>query len=244
VIDYTPLTISTTAALESATLQEACFGKNLAAVEVRSGATRIGWELVRFLAVENGTDGTSIITGLIRGVNGTEWATGLHQSGDVFIVLDQMGQILTDIDIDLNASWIHNAANIGDELDAANEVSFTWTGVDRKPYAPCHLEAERDSIDDVILTWNRRDRFGRELRSGQTLPLSEASEAYEVDIYDTDGTTILRTLSVTDATATYTAAQQTTDFGTLPTEVDVAVYQIGELGRGYAARETLTITEA
>jgi hypothetical protein len=249
VIDYTPLTVTASAPLSSATLQEALFGANLAAIEVRDGATRTGWELVRFLDVAQEAGGNWVITGLIRGVNGTEWATGSHQTGDRFVVLDSMAQVLTDVDTELNSSWIHNAVTIGGEPDAANEVTFTWAGVDRKPYAPALVKAVRGAdspvTDDVVLTWYRRDRFGRELQSGQTLPLSETSESYEVDIYDTDGTTILRTLSVSDATATYTAAQQATDFGSpLPSELDVAVYQIGELGRGYAARVTVTISEA
>lgn len=219
--------------LESVTLQQMLLGANLAALKVPSG-----WELIRFTTAVF-DDPNWRITGLVRGVNGTEWATDDHAIGDRFVLLIGVEQILTDINLHVNQSWQHNAATIGKLPDPVTEVSFTWTGVDRIPYAPVHIHAERETDDDILIDWTRRDRVGMELQSGQTLPLSEDSEAYEVDIYNGAGDTVLRTLSVTSPEATYTAAQQTTDFGSLPTELDVAVYQIGALGRGYPARTTI-----
>jgi hypothetical protein len=137
---------------------------------------------------------------------------------------------------------VHNAATLNKSLDPATATAFAWQGVDRVPYAPCHIKAERDSSDDVLISWSRRDRVGQELEP--TLLLSEASEAYEVDIYDTDTTTILRTIEVTAPEAMYTEAMQFADFGSeLPISVDVAVYQIGALGRGYPARITIPIED-
>jgi hypothetical protein len=226
------LDLNVNGVLETKTLSEVCYGANLAAL--RAGG---GWELIRFLGADF-AEGVWTISGIVRGVHGTEWATGLHDVGDRFILLGLEQQVLTTL-AERSLSRQHNAATLGFESDPAAVKSFAWTGVDRIPYSPCHLGAERDSDDDLILTWTRRDRVGQELQSGQTLPLSEDSEAYEVDIYDSGGA-VLRTISVTDPTATYTAAQQATDFGSdFPTPtLDWSVRQMGELGRGYARRIT------
>lgn len=228
------LTVTANGILESATLQQVAFGANLAALEVRSGGNRAGWELIRFLGAA-AADGVWTLTGIVRGVNGTEWATGMHQIGDRFILLGGEAQILAGIE-ELNLERQHNAVTLGQEPDPINVRVFAWAGVDLIPYSPAHLKAERDSNDDILLEWTRRDRIGNELQSGQTLPMSEDTEAYEVDIYDTDGTTVLRTIAVSTPEATYTEAQQTSDFGSLPTELDWDVRQMGELGRGYARR--------
>jgi hypothetical protein len=231
-----PLIVSSSGPLVSITLDALLLGGNLAALEVRTGGNRAGWEIIQYQnAQRDENTGQWTLTNLLRGRFGTEWAIGLHAVGDRFLTLPNVAQILTDND-EINLSRAHRAATIGKDPDNSAAVNFAWTGVDRIPYAPVHLNAERENNDDLTLTWTRRDRVGRELVSGQSLPLSESSEAYEVDIYDTDGTTVLRTFSVSTPQATYTDAQQTADFGLLPTELDWDVRQMGALGRGYAGR--------
>ena len=49
------------------------------------------------------------------------------------------------------------------------------------------------------------------------------------------GSRRLRTISVTAETASYTAAQQTTDFGSTQSTIYFKVYQVSaQVGRGYA----------
>ncbi len=230
-----PLIVTSSGPLVSISLDALLLGGNLAALEVRDG-DRIGWEIIQYQDAERDeVTGQWTLTNLLRGRFGTEWAIGLHSAGDRFVTLPNVAQILTETD-ELSLERSHRAATIGRDPENADPVDFAWEGVDRIPYAPVHLVAEREDNDDLTLTWTRRDRVGREMVSGQTLPLSESSEAYEVDIYDTDGTTVLRTLQVSAPTATYTDVQQTTDFGSLPTELDWDVRQMGALGRGYAGR--------
>jgi hypothetical protein len=67
------------------------------------------------------------------------------------------------------------------------------------------------------------------------VPLGEASESYDVEIWDSAYTTLKRTFAaLSAATASYTAAQQTTDFGSAQSTVYVRVYQLSAIvGRGY-----------
>ena len=92
------------------------------------------------------------------------------------------------------------------------------------------------------LTWDRRSRLATLGFSpvGQSIPLGEGFERYEVDIADEgDPDTILRTLGATDAdritspAVTYTAAMIAADSTTIGSIV-YRVYQISEtVGRGY-----------
>jgi len=55
-----------------------------------------------------------------------------------------------------------------------------------------------------------------------------------------NGSAVVRTLKVTAPSASYTAAQQTADFGALQSAIAVKVYQLSDtVGRGRAASATL-----
>ena len=63
------------------------------------------------------------------------------------------------------------------------------------------------------------------------MPLGEDSERYEIDILD--GSDVVRTLSATSPTATYTAAQQTADFGSPQPSISLRINQLSTTaGRG------------
>ena len=74
------------------------------------------------------------------------------------------------------------------------------------------------------------------------MPLAEELEAYEVEILD--GAAVKRVLSASTASAVYSAAQQSADWGVLlgPGDtLDVRIYQLSALvGRG--APKTVTLT--
>lgn len=80
---------------------------------------------------------------------------------------------------------------------------------------------------------------GAWLNGSGTVPLGEETEAYEVDILNGSGA-VVRTIEVTSPTATYTAAEQTTDFGSTQSAVTVRVYQLNaQIDRGFYNEETL-----
>jgi hypothetical protein len=66
------------------------------------------------------------------------------------------------------------------------------------------------------------------------MALNEDMEAYEVDIYDAPGTSVLRTLSGTSLPILYSAADITADFGGMPADITLAIYQMSaQVGRGF-----------
>ena len=108
-----------------------------------------------------------------------------------------------------------------------------------KPWSPFDLRALRDvGTADITFTWQRRTRLATRSTGASPLyvPLGEDSEEYELEVYDGAGyATVLRTLTgLATPEATYTAAQQTTDFGAPQSTVYVRVYQISAaIGRGH-----------
>jgi hypothetical protein len=71
------------------------------------------------------------------------------------------------------------------------------------------------------------------------VPLAEETESYEIDVFD--GADLVRTLSATSPSVTYTLADQTTDFGGQQWSVTIAVYQLSSIfGRGEGRMGTLS----
>ena len=88
-----------------------------------------------------------------------------------------------------------------------------------------------DGSDDSDRDWIRRTRIGGDSWGITDVPLGEEQEAYEVDIMS--GNTVKRTLTSTAPTLTYSAADQTTDFGSPPSSLTIRVHQLSEIfGRG------------
>jgi len=105
------------------------------------------------------------------------------------------------------------------------------------PLSPVHVRGTRTG-DDLTVTWLRRTRIGGDSWDSVEVPLAEDSERYEIDILD--GTTLKRTLATTTPAATYTAADQTTDFGAPQSSIAVRVSQLSTtFGRGTPRAATL-----
>lgn len=236
VIDYTTdLVVEVDDDLESVVLTSLLAGLNAAAIGDDGR-----WEIVQYLNAEAITSPVIgyRLTGLLRGRRGTEWAMGSGLAGDRFVLLDsaviRVASNLASIGLDRP----HKAALSGVSLDDSPIENFTALGVALKPFSVVDVEGSRDMSDNLTVTWKRRGRIGQELPSGADIPLSEDTEAYEVDVLD--GVTVVRTIAVTAQTASYTAAEQTTDFGSPQSSVDVMVYQrSASIGRGYPAEATI-----
>ena len=111
------------------------------------------------------------------------------------------------------------------------------------PHAPAQLQMRRKANGDLDLRWLRRDRaLSADSWVLAEVPMSEATEAYDLDILN--GAAVVRTVTnLTSPTFSYTSAMQAADFGGAVTTLSVCLHQIGALGRGVPAIQTLTIKE-
>ena len=217
--------------LSNATALQVFDGTNLAALGAHGR-----WELIGFKTAAVQGDGSYTLSGLLRGQYGTEWAMDSHEDGDTFVMLDT----------DNLGRFYHSQAQISQELNFKilsseyqqtlyDGFEFASESVGLKPYAPSDVRATRSS-GDVIITWKFRSRIDKEWEDGHDVPFAEEVEGYSVDILTGAGGTVKRTLATVSAqTATYTSADQTTDFGSPQATVYVKVYQLSAtVGRGYA----------
>lgn len=215
----------------------------LAGLNAAAIGTHGRWEIIQFKTA-SGPDSSGVwtLTGLVRGRRGTEWAVGTSEVGDRFVLLDAAVVRIPSNIAAIGAEREHKGVLAGTSIDTTTAIDFTCNAVALEPFSVVGIEGTWEDDGDLAITWIRRGRIGQELPSGVDIPISEASEAYEVDILSNDSPeTVLRTLSSSSPAVTYTAAQQAEDFGSpLPESVTVRIYQLSAVvGRGYPAEATL-----
>ena len=179
------------------------------------------------------------LSGLLRGRRGTEDATGTHQIGESFVLLSSNGLYRTPLpSTEVGQTSYYKGVPSGGNFDDAPSTALTFQGRSMRCLSPAQVKASRDGGNNLTMTWMRRTRWYGEWVDNTDVPLFEDSEAYSVDILN--GTQVVRTLAASSPTVTYTAAQQTTDFGTPQSSVTVVIYQINSvIGRGEPAKATL-----
>lgn len=234
-------TATLTVALDSGTLESvtpiALFGgANTAAVDVGGGR----WEVLQYERAELIASDTYRLSGLLRGQAGTEdLIADTLAAGARFVLLDAA---VTRLDMTLADFAIPYRWRIGPaDRDIGHpdyvERVEAFAGRQLKPLAPVHL-AGRRSGGDVRLSWVRRTRSDGDPWEMAEVPLGEAEERYRIEILA--GAAVVRTLTTTAPTATYTAADQVADFGTPPSTVTVRIAQMSAVaGAGIPATATL-----
>jgi hypothetical protein len=224
-----------TGTLDSATALEVLNGENTAALIGADGTA----EIIQFRDAEDLGGGRYRLTTLLRGRRGTEDQIAARTVGDVFVLLDDTLRFRAAI-ADMTATRHHRAPSIYEMVETASAtVIKALRGRAERPYAPAHVMGSRDGGGNLTISWVRRTRInGGWVDFTGDVPLSEAAEAYDLDFMD--GRTVVRTIATATPTATYTAAEQTADFGAPQSSVTVRVHQIsGTVGRGIAAKATL-----
>jgi len=198
-----------------------------------ANAALIGNELVQFQNAQLIGEKTYKLSRLLRGRQGTEWAME-HVSGEPFVLISPALYTTSIANNFIGRQLYYKAVSVGNSLGNTDEAAFTYTGRNLKPFAPVHVKGVRDGSGNLTISWIRRSRVDGEWRDGVGIPLGEESELYEADILD--GSTVVRTIEATAPTASYSAADQTTDFGSAQSSVDVKIYQLSAVvGRGFAA---------
>lgn len=202
-------------------------GMNLAALQADDD-----WEIVQWVDAELVGANTWRLSRLLRGRFGTERAQGAHAVNDRFVLLSNALRRSPMPSAELGTERAFKAAAAGQAISEAVATTFALAGNSIRPLSPVHVVGARDA-GDLTITWVRRARINAAWQNGIDVPLDEPSEAYEIDILDGDD--VVRTLTSSTTEVEYTAAQQTTDFGSPQASVAVAIYQMSSrIGRGHA----------
>lgn len=213
--------------VELATVSELALfdGSNTLAIENSSGV----WEVIQFKDVELVSSGIYNLSNLLRGQFGTEDAMeDPIPSGATVIVLD--GNIvpvsMTVNDIDTLLFWKYGPTTKPISDNSYGSTTHAFTGRGLRPFSPVHVEGVFSGTD-LNISWIRRTRFGGDRWDATSIPLNEETEAYEIDILN--GSTVVRTLTASTASVTYTTAQQIADWGSVQSSYTIDVYQLSAI---------------
>ena len=231
-------------------LVDVSFGAFSAAdrIAVLGGANRVavradhgGWEVLGFLDAEEVAPRRWRLTGLLRGLFGTEDAMAAgHAVGATVVALDNavvpLGLAADEAGRALN--WIAEPAGLAG--GRFGPVPFAggiraWT-----PLAPVHLRACRLPGGDLRLTWMRRGRLNADSWLAPDIPLEEPAEGYLVEILA--GTAVVRSIDAAAATLDYGTAEEAADFGGPQPAISFRVRQKGQtVALGVAAQASVTL---
>lgn len=204
--------------------------------------TATGWEILQYQNVLALGGDSYRLSDFIRGVRGTENQCGQHAIGNKFVMLPVGSYMQVQFPgVAAGTSRSFRAVSSTKLFADASPQNPVLAGVNLKPIAPAALQATRDAAG-AYLRWQRRDRSTVEIQTGADLPLSETAESYHVVVYsDSTYATVKRTITVSTNAATYTAAQQVTDFGSQPTTIYYDVRQISSaVGDGTPTRSSVS----
>lgn len=233
-----------TGTFESVTDTRLFGGDNTLAVAQPGG----GWEILQAGEAELIAPGRYRLSRLLRGQRGTDADMApMVPTGALVVVLDELLADLpvAEADLGLPWNWRIGPANRPVSDDSYMAQTFTPAAVGLRPFSPVHVEQpwRRARVPgDLTIRWIRRDRsLAADNWNAVEIPMTETSEAWQVDILD--GATVLRSLTAATPSAVYTSAQQTADWGAPlgpGSSLDIRVAQIGQaFGAGAAPVTTL-----
>ncbi|WP_377275665.1 glycoside hydrolase/phage tail family protein [Rhizobium sp. R86522] len=214
-------------AFASASRMAVLSGANRLAVRANTG----GWEVVGFVEAEEVAVGRFRLTGLLRGLGGTEDAVvaGAAAGAEV-VALDEAVRPLGLGNAERGAAqnWILEPMGLVTELSGPHVFAGGLRA--ETPLSPVHAKVLRQAAGDLSISWIRRSRIEADAWTDGEVPLDEAQERYRLEILD--GGTVLRVAEVTEPAWTYAVADELADFGAPQTALGLRIRQLGRLAAG------------
>ncbi|MFT3726326.1 MAG: glycoside hydrolase/phage tail family protein [Terricaulis sp.] len=226
-------------ALASAAADAVLNGANAFAIDAGDGE----WEIVQAQTCTLVAPGEYELSGLLRGCLGSSHAMQApHPVGTRIVLLDAR---LARAGIQ-SYEWAEPLLFIAPPSGAfssdprAAQQTLTLPHAAARPWAPAHVEAARATGGDVTISWIRCARIGGDTWGAGEPPIGAPTEAYLLEIVDGTGA-VKRSGTPSSPLYVYSAADQTLDFGALPTSLRIRVAQLGD-GAAPGLNTELTIT--
>lgn len=191
------------------------------------------WEIIQFQSIING-----VMSGIVRGLRGTEIYCGRHVIGDL-VIIPEFGIAIEHRPVaDIGHPETYKAVTDGSSYSTTSATpARTPTGASLRPFAPSRVKAVRDAgSGDVQISWNRRDRKGSGW--GHPLPVSD-DHGFQVEVVS--GAVVVRTIAAGASPAVYAAADQATDGTASAAVLKLRVAQIGALGPGFTETRDINV---
>jgi len=197
-----------------------------------NGANRlaVGAEVVGFVNAALIAPRTYRISQLLRGLRNTEDAAAAgHIPGTPVCVLSPDSGIRFQT---YNATsvgrsrWFRGVPTDG-VVGGYPSTTLTLRGGTSRPFPPCDFHGERDDAGNLVISWKRRSRVPGSVFGPLASPTLNEPEKYQIEILV--GGSVVRTLTTTTTSVSYSASQQTSDDVTIGAPVAFRVYMINDL---------------
>jgi hypothetical protein len=213
-------------------------GANAAAIRNADG----NWEIIQFASAELVAEKTYLLSRLLRGQQGSEWAMpAIFAPGSLFVLLDDaLTPIARGTDL-LGRSFRYRIGAAAHDVGslAMKEIEQSTGSTSLRPRSPAHLSAKRIS-GGVAISWIRRTRIGGDSWDAAEVPLGEESERYRLEILD--GEDVVRAIEASAPEALYSESDETADFGSPQSSISFRVAQLSAVaGAGQVRSATLPI---
>ncbi|AYD00241.1 glycoside hydrolase/phage tail family protein [Neorhizobium sp. NCHU2750] len=212
-------------------------GENRIAVKAENGA----WEIIGFVSAQEVAAGRWQVSGLLRGLAGTEDACAAGASaGSECVLLDE-----AVVSLGLASEERGRAFNwLAESLGAGGGRSgpYVFAGGERAetPLSPVHLRAGRNAAGDIAIAWIRRGRIDADGWQASDIPLDEPQERYRLELMA--GEAVVRSADLDIASFLYPAADELADFGMRQGTIDIRVRQMGRaISLGMSARKVINL---
>jgi hypothetical protein len=208
-------------------------GENLMAVRGPDG-----WELLQYLEAQVVGPEVFALTGLLRGQGGSDMAELAAAGAEVVLVDEALARAETSLaERGLPLTWRAAPAGGPAAGPGMRQVEATWRGMALRPWSPAHLRA-KTAGGETRLSWIRRTRIGGDSWEAE-VPLSEAAEAWRVEILD--GEAVVRTAQVSTPAFAWTAAMRAADLPAGPSGALLARVAQGSAIWGWGAPATIAL---
>lgn len=220
--------VMTNGTLSSTTDDGLLNGLNLVAV----GSPSTGWEFLQFKTATLTNTDTYELTDLLRGRFGTEWRMGSHVVNEIFVLLSTT-VLVPMAPAEIGVARKFKAVTAGSAIADVTATDFTYAGVALTALSPVLLSGGRNASGDLLMTWVPRRRGSGGWPNGSDLPATDPPN-WQIEVgTDATFTTIKHVVGITTTTYTYTAADQTTEFGSPQSTIHWRVAQLCAVGLGY-----------
>jgi hypothetical protein len=225
-------------AMSSVTEDQLLNGSNIAAI----GTSQTGFEIIQFMTAELVGPKQYRLGGLLRAQAGTQAEMLTERPAGSYLVLLNKAVVqptLSLTDAALPQTWRVGPARYDSAHLSYAEVTFDGDLKSLRPYAPEQLRA-LPLTTGLQLTWIRRTRISGDSWNLAEVPLGEDQESYQLDIFN--GSTVVRSLSLTSPAYLYTNANMIADFGAPQTTLTFRVAQVSATtGTGTFTQRTINV---
>ena len=200
----------------------------------------VGEELIQFSRAVRTGSSSYRLSGLRRGLRGTEWAMAGHAPGEGFLLLeeDRLAEPLAALGAEGEEGAMLRISAIGAGDVEPADAALSIRGEALKPPAPVHVRLVPDGAGGWRVGWTRRSRDGWRWSSGGDVPLGEESERYDVRILR--GAEVKRRVETGEPAWLYGAAMIAQDMaGSGGEGCILEIRQIGSRAMGRPARLAL-----